>query len=194
MTKYVISGVLGQEDRYRPKTEEDEVVSRFDLLNTGGHLAFGVDRTLMRMAAMSLSPTAIGVDLITLAALVHAADTRVSRLQTSQDGWTRELSIVVPVSDPDRWNAAVPTLERMLRFLTGDMWRVRFRALAGKRPGASRVPRIIRREDFDGVSLFSGGLDSLIGAIDELPARGQPVNDRGIGTPYFRAKGTPVLG
>ncbi|TPL51516.1 Qat anti-phage system QueC-like protein QatC [Mesorhizobium sp. B2-4-6] len=175
MTRYVISGVLGHEDRYRLKAEVDEVVTRFDLLNTGGHLAFGVDRTLMRMAAMSLSPTAIGVDLITLAALVHTADTRVSRFQTAQDGWTRELSVVVPVSDPDRWNAAVPTLDRMLRFLTGDLWKVRFRALAGKRPGASRVPRVIRREDFDGVSLFSGGLDSLIGAIDELKGGRRPL-------------------
>jgi hypothetical protein len=47
----------------------------------------------------------MGVDVLVLAAHVHAADTRVSRDSESQDGWTRVLRLVVPVSDPDRWSA-----------------------------------------------------------------------------------------
>jgi len=59
-------------------------------------------------------PSEIGIDLLVLAAHVHAADTRISRAEQSQDSWTREIRLVVPVSDPARWGTAAPMLKKSL--------------------------------------------------------------------------------
>jgi hypothetical protein len=59
------------------------------------------------------------------------------------------------------WTAEAPSVERMLRFLTGDEWRVRW---ARGRPRVLNVP-VVRA---DAVCLLSGGLDSLVGAINLL--------------------------
>lgn len=176
MTKYVIFGHLGPADAFRPPQAEDTVATALDLLDGAGSLRFGVNRALKDLAGWHLTPTAIGVDLITLAAHVHAADTRLNRVQTAQDAWTREIGIIVPVSDVAIWERATAVLERMLRFLTGDLWTVRFRPLPRSgRPGLAGQPRSRSRYRFTGVSLFSGGLDSLIGAIDELAAGSFPL-------------------
>lgn len=103
-----------------------------------------------------------------LAAHVHAADTRICRATESQDTWTREIRLVVPVRNYDRWTEAIPLLQRLLNFLTGDRWRLGFRP----RPAGFEVlvplrPQLVRAP-FDDIALFSGGLDSLIGAIDRL--------------------------
>jgi hypothetical protein len=103
------------------------------------------------------------------------ADTRISRATESQDTWTRELRLVVPVSDPARWSRATELLQRTLNFLTGDRWHLGFRA----RPrGFERVSPKRKKQAgkpaFDSVNLFSGGLDSLIGAIDALEDRTHP--------------------
>jgi hypothetical protein len=119
--------------------------------------------------------TDVGVDLLLLASLVHSADTRVARATESQDTWTREFRLVVPVSDAGRWNASRALLETMLSFLSGDHWDLDFVprqrafkvAVGGKKPSAAA--------SFDQVNLFSGGLDSLIGAIDALETGRTPL-------------------
>jgi len=176
MTRYLISGVLGPEDPFEPKDSGETVVASLDLLDSNGNLRFGIGGALYQLAAMELAPTPIGIDLLTLAALVHAADTRLNRIRTSQDAWTREIGIILPVSDVVVWNPAVEVIERMLRFLTGDLWTVRFRSLpASGRPPLRRRPRMTTARHFEGVSLLSGGLDSLIGALDELHGGGRPL-------------------
>ena len=58
---------------------------------------------------------------------------------------------------------------RLLNFLTGDRWTLGFRARP-RRFAAVVLPRPARLASpaFDDLALFSGGLDSLIGAIDAL--------------------------
>lgn len=136
----------------------------------------GIGRAFDDFRALGLRPSETGADLLVVAAHVHAADTRISRNSESQDGWTRELRLVIPVSDPSRWTAAAPILKRALDFLTGDRWEIGFRS----RPKDSEtiVPPMYASlipPPFDGVSLFSGGLDSLIGAIDTLEAKEKPL-------------------
>jgi hypothetical protein len=116
------------------------------------------------------------VDLLVLAAHIHAADTRISRNTESQDNWTREIRLVVPVSDVARWTSVSGLLQQMLNFLTGDRWSLDFRV----RPqGFERIvaplPLVVAKPPFDGISLFSGGLDSLIGAIDALEQGRNPL-------------------
>src|SRR5438132_327804 len=118
-----------------------------------------------QLAARGVVPTETAADLAVLAAAVTAADTRISRAQDSQDTWTREIDLYLPVQEPARWNAAAGLIERTLKFLTGDHWRLIFRARhRDYRQIVTRPPRV--RPAVTSVCLFSGGLDSFIGAID----------------------------
>ena len=175
MRRHVFAGRLGEADDVAIPTASDERMTFVDLLS-GKSLAYGIGQALRDMADLNLGPTETAVDLMLVAAHVHAADTRIARASESQDGWTREIRLVVPVSDPERWSSAAPNLEKMLRFLTGDLWQVGFRARPDELTEFTKPrPKPLIPVKFDGVSLFSGGLDSLIGAIDSLESEDTPL-------------------
>ena len=130
--------------------------------------AYGLGSLLEKIEFLGLQPPEAAFDLALLAALVFCADTRLSRATEAQDGWTREIDLYLPVANVKLWETQRERLEDMLRFLTGDQWRCFFRA----RPRGNRaiVPAVAERQlpRFTCASLFSGGLDSYIGAIDLL--------------------------
>lgn len=176
MTRYVVSAQLGPDDKAPIPTTPDEQLTHLDFLDDARVLRHGIGRVLRDLKQLHLQPSAIGLDLLMIAVLVHAADTRINRSQVSQDNWTREIRLVTPVSDPDRWNGCRSLLSKTLRFLTGDLWDVTFRHWP------SHVPHPITAKlgigssaTFDSVSLFSGGLDSLIGAIDSIEGGAMPL-------------------
>lgn len=108
-----------------------------------------------------LAPETRAWDFLTIAMSVIAADNAGHR-GTSPDGWTRQLDLEIAVADPDFWNSCRLELEAMLGFLSTDRWSCKF--IAG---GFQPVPPSkILRPDVDCVALLSGGLDSLVGAID----------------------------
>jgi hypothetical protein len=168
MTRFVLSGRVSSADAFRPDIADHEQLANVDLrVGYTAVLSFGIGKALKEAAKLQLAPSEVGVDLLVLAALVYTADTRVSRSDAAQDQWTRELRIVVPVSDPKLWSSSVALLQRTLGFLTGDIWTIEFRPL----PSPHRIPiagALAGPAPFDCISLFSGGLDSLIGAIDML--------------------------
>jgi hypothetical protein len=185
MRRHVLVGCMGPEDRPEVPTGPGEVATQVDLAPSGEDFAHGLGRALRDAPALGIFPSEIGFDLLTVAALVHAADTRIGRRIESQDSWTREIRLVVPVSDPDRWVTVIPTLKQLLDFLTGDRWTLGFRA----RPSdftevVPHRPTGVGSSACDSVSLFSGGLDSLIGAVDLLERGGNPllVSHAGEGT------------
>lgn len=104
-------------------------------------------------------PSAGASALMRFATTVAAVDQLESR-SSAGDGWTRDLELSVP-------GARLPALDRprtveMLRFLTGDAWTVERRRRSALAPiGAPTAHG-------DVVCLLSGGLDSLVGAIDLL--------------------------
>lgn len=169
MRRHVIIGRFGTADRVSIPSADAEIATRLEFVASNRRLEHGIGRALDDLAGLGVFPSEIGLDLLVLAAHVQAADTRISRATESQDTWTREIRLVVPVSDPARWTTATPLLQRLLNFLTGDRWTVGFRsrpagfekAVPIKPPRASAAP-------FNSLALFSGGLDSLIGAIDAL--------------------------
>jgi hypothetical protein len=174
MTRHALVGHLGTIAETVSSSDDSETNV---LLGTAdGRLEYGVGNVLRYLKEVGVPATDVGIDLLLFAALVHAADTRVARATESQDTWTRELRLVVPVSDPERWRACTELLKTILSFLTGDIWELEFvpRASAftlvvsGKSPSSSQRP-------FDHVSLFSGGLDSLIGGIDLVGAGANPL-------------------
>ena len=109
-----------------------------------------------------LAPTLVAQDLLRIGGAVYCTDKVVKREDT-YDGWTRELSLTVPVSDPRRWDGARDELVKALNFLSGDRWNLTFTTDTVERPETEPL-----LTGDDAVSLFSGGLDSLAGVIDIL--------------------------
>lgn len=111
-------------------------------------------------------------DLLDIATYVYAADGEVKR-GTEKDvfakKWKRDFTFALPVRDPSFWNSPEITgqLEEVLSFLTGDSFRFFF----SERKGISEQllfdfpssPRSF--PSADSICLFSGGLDSLAGAV-----------------------------
>jgi hypothetical protein len=176
MRRHVIIGRLGILDKARIPAAIDEVVTDLLLVSAEKRLDFGIGHALDDLKKLSLLPSNIGLDLLVLASLVYAADTRICRATESQDAWTREIRLVVPVSDPARWTTQVLMLRRILNFLTGDRWTVDFRPYPkGVTSSIPTRPTRTAQPSFDMVALFSGGLDSLVGAIDVLEGSGVPL-------------------
>jgi hypothetical protein len=165
---------LGDTKRILP-VQSDSQVTTIDFVSGDKSFDYGLGMALEQLNAVGINPTEGAFDLLLLSSLVFAADTRVNRDSESQDGWTREFDLYLPVSEPDLWQAQHDLIAVMLGFLTGDRWRFIFRA----RPKDFRrvVPAASQKElkEFSCVSLFSGGLDSFIGAIDLLIAGQHPL-------------------
>lgn len=97
------------------------------------------------------------VDFVRLAALVYLVDRTAPR---TERGFERELSLTVPVADPDAWNAQANGLAELLKLLSSDRWSLTF---VKARPPRRREMAPAHRSDL--VLLFSGGADSLSGAL-----------------------------
>lgn len=128
-------------------------------------LRYGLQTTMNELGKQGIYPSESGIDAIILGLMVYIADMKISRDKQSQDSWTREIMLTVPVYD-ERWTKYRETLERMLRFLTGDHWQIEF----GKReiPLADTEKFNQRTDKYRVASLFSGGMDSLIAAINYM--------------------------
>ena len=176
MRRFSLIGRLGPDDKGSVKpVQTDSAVYAIDFLDGKRRMGFGIGRALEQLASLGLRPSERAIDLVLLAALVSAGDTRVSRSINAQDSWTREIDLYAPVSTPKAWNRERQSIEALLKFLTGDRWRVFFRART-KRTAVLAVQS--KQSPIDGlteVSLLSGGLDSLIGAIDLLAKGKRPL-------------------
>jgi 7-cyano-7-deazaguanine synthase in queuosine biosynthesis len=132
------------------------------LLDWFGHGgASTVSGSLLDLTRNLNSPSSLALDLMRLGVAVYCADKAVLR-DVQRDHWTRNLRLHIPVSDVERWRGAAPSFEEALAFLTNDRWELRFRRLDTEGAGNLLPPAA------DTVCLFSGGLDSLAGAIDLL--------------------------
>jgi 7-cyano-7-deazaguanine synthase in queuosine biosynthesis len=119
-----------------------------------------------RFIEIGLVPSQACEDFLILAIAVFTADTRFWRGE-GDDGWTRQISLSVPVADADAWNKSASRFEAALRFLTGDLWTLIFRKSSVGRIFCDSVVAPTAHEKAK-VALFSGGLDSLIGALDAI--------------------------
>jgi hypothetical protein len=106
-------------------------------------------------------------DLLTIGAYVFLADGSVERAKKRDPlakSWRRELRLHIPVHEPGRWNAARAELSALLDFATDDSWTFEFRQeSAPEQLSLSLVTP--SGDDPTCVALFSGGLDSLAGAL-----------------------------
>lgn len=145
---------------------------RVDLFSNSGFKSRGDVGALIaeRFRRLKLNPSGRAWDLLALALAIVAADHAHHR-DTSSDGWTRQIHILVAVSDPDFWNTQASLIQYLLGFLTTDVWQVAFVG-GGFVPTPHASPP---SSPEDCVVLLSGGLDSLIGGIDLTAAGRTPL-------------------
>ncbi|HVX11239.1 MAG TPA: Qat anti-phage system QueC-like protein QatC [Pirellulales bacterium] len=106
-------------------------------------------------------------DFFDLGICVYIADELLDR-ERGHDGWTRSFEFVMPVYEPARWREHERQLVRLLGHLSGDRYRFEWlprRNLTGYGERRRGVPT-----GYDAVCLFSGGVDSLLGAYELLNA------------------------
>ena len=164
MNRHVIIGRFGAEDKARVPVDTEEKTTRLEFVKANKRFDHGVGDALDDLKSFGVYPSEMGVDLMILAAHIHAADTRISRSSESQDSWTREIRLVVPVGSPGMWNKAIPILHELNSH--GRSVDVQLPSSAQGFANVSETPSA-RKPAFDGVSLFRR-TDSLIGAINSL--------------------------
>lgn len=163
MMWHVIAKV-GTEDNYIPNIEADapRLFVAFDRPDDPSrmreHILDNLHKSYGRL------PSQIVTDLLHLGLATYAADMSISRAITDDD-WTREIKIHLPVTTPQLWINASESITKMISFLTGDKWSIEFRQRQ-----ETGLPEPVQMDAFlpTKVSLFSGGMDSLIGALDLL--------------------------
>lgn len=110
-----------------------------------------------------LVPNAL-FDMLIMSGIVYSVDRTISRKRFSINGLTREMIINLPTSNLTLWNPLTKSMNELLSFMTGDLWSVKFRPTNNY--DLPSIPLSEKCKEVTAVSLFSGGMDSLIGAID----------------------------
>lgn len=132
-------------------------LSRRDLLWQQADLPSSFETSLSpRLEALGQVPT-LNTDFLRLAALVFFCDRTVKRPKPML---RREFDLEVAVSDPSRWSPHSERLAALLDLLTGDHW-----TLGWKRRREARRSRVADVDPHDVCLLFSGGADSVSGAV-----------------------------
>jgi 7-cyano-7-deazaguanine synthase in queuosine biosynthesis len=102
-------------------------------------------------------------DLLRIVSAAYLADRTVSRPQLAM---RRDLHIIVHVEQPEAWPQDVlDRLADLLHWLSGDTWRI---DLVAAKPAPAHIRSDATVAPADTVSLLSGGLDSLCGALLHL--------------------------
>lgn len=118
----------------------------------------------------NLIPAAKAWDLLSIALSLMSADLAGHR-KKSPDGWTRQFELTISVIDPVFWNEQSELLSSLFGFLSTDVWRFNF--IEGGFMPCPDMHKAVYPEE-DSVVLISGGLDSLIGAIDLIESGERP--------------------
>lgn len=112
------------------------------------------------------------LDLFYISLIVYYADRTISRKSTF-DSWTRSFHIYVPVLELDKWKQNKKILEKLVSYLSGDIWSFEFRKRELNDLENKVMQNILTKYksskyNFTSFCMLSGGLDSYIGSIDLL--------------------------
>ena len=133
-------------------------------LDEPGAAGYPVHHNLERLYASPRPPGPEVASFLLMALAAWATDKLLPRQQTP-DAWTRGIVLHLPVSPA--FLPLGPPLAKLLNFLTGDDWTLNLREFTPNLGRRERWPHAWRPQE---AVLFSGGLDSLAGAIDRLEA------------------------
>ncbi|GAA0685468.1 7-cyano-7-deazaguanine synthase [Clostridium cadaveris] len=102
----------------------------------------------------------IFLDLLDVAANVFIEDIK-NKVNTKDE--PRNLNVTVPVTDVCVWEREKKLIEKLVNFLSGDVWNVTFTKHSSKL-SKSHTQLCLYEPKFDNVTLLSGGLDSFCGS------------------------------
>lgn len=122
-----------------------------------------------KLKSIGYAPDTRAWDFLQFCLSVCAADLSCIR-NTSADGWTRNIELTIGLNEPIFWQPWCQHIEKMLKVLTGDYWRLVFTEGGVPAPKGKHTV-----SECDCVSLLSGGLDSLIGGIDLVSQKRKPL-------------------
>lgn len=155
---------IGQDDRFEPPLDDEapRIHAVFERSDDRWYVRNNAIEKITETLGKALLPQS--EDLLYLALAVYTADLRVPRYR-AEDRWSRNFVLYLPVLEQELWEANREHAERTLGYLTGDTWELRFRL---REEVESPIEEVEEVPTIEKVCLFSGGLDSGIGAIDLL--------------------------
>jgi Queuosine biosynthesis protein QueC len=131
------------------------------------------DDSVAKLLGATLSP--LLADLVDVAAAIHIADRLAIRQGSAPETWRRQFRVDIPVRCLNDWMRpeVLESLCRVLAFLTGDGWAIRFSARPARLRTSESQTHLFTPEGDEQirVSLFSGGLDAFAGTIAHLEQR-----------------------
>ncbi|HEY8803950.1 MAG TPA: hypothetical protein VIM42_02375, partial [Clostridium sp.] len=101
MRKFAFLGYYNTKEKIIINSEWEVIGVPF--IDGNNQFKYGIERTLQKLLSYGIVPAEEGLDVLSLATLVYLADTRVSRVEDSQDSWTREFMLYVPVVNISYW-------------------------------------------------------------------------------------------
>lgn len=173
MGKIALIATVGEKDNGVTLTQPYLKSAQLPFLKHHSAKDVSLNGFFKELKRLRLRPSETAMDLLIIASTMYAADTRIQREKYGEDGWTRIIDLYIPVSDTKLWGTEKELLEKIFRFLTGDIWTLYFRDRAEPKlliSPQSNLSRFKMPYKTDTVCLFSGGMDSFIGAINLLEA------------------------
>ena len=152
------------------KSSDNKQVLKLETSGTNANIRLQID--VFRTEFLRELPNRLE-DLISLAACIYQADTRISRgtdKDVFDERWIRKFHIVLPVFDIDFWNTAKvqSSLSETLNFVSGDEFTFEFVERTNKkiRQGIFNFKELLDPlPKVDVVICFSGGSDSLAATL-----------------------------
>jgi hypothetical protein len=126
----------------------------------------------------------VHADLLEIASYIYAADSAISRGGKTDSHlgamWRRKFRFVIPVRQPKLWSShpVIAALVETISFLSDDDYELDFRLLANPPPAEAYFPLSGPKDTTftpDEIILFSGGLDSFAGTVEQLVAHSKKV-------------------
>ncbi len=115
------------------------------------------------LAEVAASPARdAACDFLGVAIALYAADIAVRRGE--REAWSRDIELTIPVRDVQSWDAVSTDLGRLTHLLTRDRIALTFYP-AAQCPDVTHAASPLAGSEADCVSMLSGGLDSLAGAV-----------------------------
>ena len=118
------------------------------------------------------------IDLLMLSLAVYGADRMIMR-KNAGDGWRRNIHIHLPVLNLQTMNDKKRQIKSILDFLSGDEWTLSFRSRELTEEEKKHIEIVEKgkqlRINVKRICMFSGGLDSFIGAINSLVEDSQEI-------------------
>ena len=163
---------------HHPGGAEDEDVIELDVQGASKNVNLRIED--LNKALLSNIPNVL-LDLLEVAAYVYCADQRISRgsdkLTDHGRQWRRSLHFTIPLRQPDLWasDTVSTALRDTLSFLSDDAYSFDF--VKATKPLAERslyFPNLVDGTFVpDDIALFSGGVDSFAGAVEDVIGNGK---------------------